>query len=110
MYKCLGAIAGAAALVALAAPAPVNAQERAAPGIHKQQAGSVELSARKRKFRRHPRVVIRPHWQPRHYSYWNDPYYGAYAYPYGYRTYPYGYYSPGPHVSIGPRGFRFGFW
>ncbi len=60
MYKRLAGIAAAAALIALAAPAPSTAAERNAPGI--QAVGDQEFSSQRRW--RHSRVHVRRAWAP----------------------------------------------
>ena len=62
MYKSLAGIAAAAALIALAAPAPSTAAERNAPGI--QAVSDQEFSSQRRW--RHSRVHVRRAWAPRY--------------------------------------------
>jgi hypothetical protein len=98
MPKLLAALAAIGLTIVVALPGPSQAGERRADGI--RNIDQVEVSARRKK----RRYVVRRYWGPRYYygaPYYYDPYYA-----YGY--YPY-YYRRGPHVSVGPGGFSFGF-
>ena len=94
MYKSLAGIAAAAALIALAAPAPSTAAERNAPGI--QAVGDQEFSSQRRW--RHSRVHVRRAWAPRYrHARWGARRYVGvrHAYPYRYHRRAYiGYRRP----------------
>jgi hypothetical protein len=104
MTKLLATCAAVAIAAVLALPAPAGAAERSAAGIEQTQ--STDISAAKRKYRKHRRhYTHRYYYGPRYYS---APYYrgyGAYAYDPYYRPY---YTRPGISVGVGP--FGFGVW
>jgi hypothetical protein len=103
MRKFLILCAAAAALILVAASAPVDAATRKAQSVTAGQADQIDLSAR----RYHRRHVYR-YYRPRYRNYYRGPFYYAYPYYYGPRYYRY-YYPYGRYYYYRRPGFYFGF-
>jgi hypothetical protein len=105
MRKFLILCAAAAALILVAASAPVDAATRKAQSVTAGQAVQIDLSAR-HYHRRHVYRYYRPRYRNRYY--YRGSFYYAYPYYYGPRYYRY-YYPYGRYYYYRRPGFYFGF-